>query len=106
MVTIAPVVASEEGCTDDGGESGIAQGLAAHDREAATEFGIVAGMRKAIDFAPSHRLPARLRLGLLIAEDILHFFIQFIRSLIDQFEIASLDLRPCLLPQLPSKHSG
>ena len=106
MVTMAPVVASEEGCTDDGGESGIDQGLAAHDREAAIEFGIVAGMMKATDFAPSHRLPAKLRLGLLIAEDVLHFFIQIIRSLIDQFEIASLDLRPRLLPQVPSKHSG
>ena len=66
--------ASEYRCTDDGGESGIDQGLAAHDHEAAIEFGIVAGMMNAIDFATSHRRPW-LRLCLLIAEDVLHFFI-------------------------------
>ena len=67
------VAASQDGCADDGGKFGIDHGLAAHDHEAAIEFGIVAGMMNAIDFAPSHRRPW-LRLGLLIAEDVLHFF--------------------------------
>ena len=62
-------------------------------------------MMNAIDFAPCHRLPGRLRLCLLTAEDVPHFFIQFIRSLMEQFEIASFDLRPCRLAQVPSKPS-
>jgi hypothetical protein len=68
------VAASADGCADEGGESGIDQGVAAHDHEAAIEFGIALGMMNAIDFAPCHRLPARFRLCLLIAEDVPHFF--------------------------------
>jgi hypothetical protein len=40
----------------------------------------------------------------LIGEDVLHFFVQFIGGLIDEFEIASLDLRPRLLAQVASQH--
>ena len=94
------VAASQDGRADHGGKFGIDQGLAAHDHEAAIEFGIVAGMMNAIDFAPSHR--PWLRLSLLIAEDVLHFFVQFIRGLIDEFEIASFNLSPRLLAEVSS----
>src|SRR5208283_400050 len=99
------VAPSEDGCADDRGKPGIDQSLAAHDHEAAIELGIVAGMMNPIDFAPSQTapsLPPLLRL--LIAEDVLHFLVQFVRSFIDEFEIASLDLRPRLLAQVAGQH--
>jgi len=48
------VAASEYGGTDNGGESGIDQDLAADYYEAAVKFRIVAGMMNAINFASSH----------------------------------------------------
>ncbi len=51
------VASSKDRRADDAGESGINQSLAAHDHEAAIEFGIVAGMMNPIDFAPSHSVP-------------------------------------------------
>ena len=48
------VSASEYRGTDDGGESGIDQDLAAHYHEAPVKFRIVAGMMNAINFASSY----------------------------------------------------
>lgn len=91
------MAASQDGRADDGGKFGIDEGPAAHHHEAAIQFGIVAGMMNAIDFTTSHRFLGCLRLCLLIAKNVLDFFIQFIRGLIDELEVASLDPRPRLL---------
>jgi len=40
----------------------------------------------------------------LIPEDVLYLWIQLIRGLIDEFEIASFNLRPHLLAQVLSQH--
>ena len=67
----------------------------------------------AIDFASSHRfisnalLPlycGRLCLRVLITKNVPHLGIQFIRRLIDEIEIASLDLCSRLLTQILREH--
>ena len=46
---------------------------------------------------PRDGMKGRLYLCRLILEDVIYFGVQFVRDLIDEFEIASLGLRSCLL---------
>ncbi len=100
------VSASEDRGADDGGKSGIEQNLTAHDDEVTVEFRIIAGriirMMNAIDFASSHR--RSLCLWVLIAKNVFDLWVQFVRGVIDEFEIASFDLSPRPFAEVLDEH--
>jgi len=101
-----PVPASEYRRTDDGGKPGIDQDLAAHYHETPVKSWIVAGMMNAIDFASPHPLLHRRLLPCnLIPQNVFYLCIQLIRGLIEEFEIASFNLRPRLPTEVLSQHS-
>jgi hypothetical protein len=104
------VSASEYRRTDDSGESGIDQDLAAHDDEAPIKLriltGKIIGMMNAINFASSHffNLCRRLSFGILIPKNVFDLGIQLCCGLIDEFEIASFELRPRPFPKVLREH--
>lgn len=61
-------------------------------------------MMNTINFASSHFLTRRLCFRRLIPEDVLNLWVQLIRGLIDEFEVASFNLRSRLFAQVLSQN--
>jgi len=81
-------------CADNGGKSGIDERLTADYHKGPIRLGIVSGLVNAVKFSSPHSCSSLLLYYRLIAEYVFYLCIQFICSLVEEFQIACLDLRP------------